>query len=98
MPLHQEPERSLLIAAPKFSNQLETINEIAKSLPENFHSTFPMKDVFAKTACMLLKGVEIESIGKKCESFFSKKDRGRWECQCISVILSREKICCERTF
>ena len=32
-PLHQEPERSLLIASPYFTNQLETIRHIAKSLP-----------------------------------------------------------------
>tara|TARA_Y100001936_G_C16071575_1_gene670992 strand:- start:758 stop:2266 length:1509 start_codon:yes stop_codon:yes gene_type:complete len=37
MPLHQEPERSLLIAAPKFSDQMETIKEISKNMPENFH-------------------------------------------------------------
>ena len=36
MPLHQEPERSLLIAAPKFSNQIETIKEISKKMPEGF--------------------------------------------------------------
>tara|TARA_B100000029_G_scaffold27791_1_gene27109 strand:- start:3525 stop:5057 length:1533 start_codon:yes stop_codon:yes gene_type:complete len=36
MPLHQEPERSLLIAAPKFSNQMETIKEISKKMPKNF--------------------------------------------------------------
>ena len=32
-PLHQEPEKSLLIAAPFYTNQLETIRHIAKSLP-----------------------------------------------------------------
>jgi hypothetical protein len=36
LPLHQEPERSLLIAAPKFSDQIETIQEIIKYLPENY--------------------------------------------------------------
>ena len=36
LPLHQEPERSLLLAAPKFSNQLETVKEISKILPENY--------------------------------------------------------------
>ena len=34
LPLHQEPERSLLIAAPKFSDQIETIKQIAKNLPK----------------------------------------------------------------
>jgi len=32
-PLHQEPERSLLIAAPYFTNQIETIKNIVKSMP-----------------------------------------------------------------
>jgi len=36
MPLHQEPERSLLIAAPKFSDQIKTIKEIVKYLPPNY--------------------------------------------------------------
>ena len=36
LPLHQEPERSLLIAAPKFSDQLCTIKEISKNLPKNY--------------------------------------------------------------
>lgn len=36
LPLHQEPERSLLIAAPKFSDQLRTVEEISKILPENY--------------------------------------------------------------
>jgi len=36
VPLHQEPERSLLIAAPFFTNQVETIRHIAKSIPANF--------------------------------------------------------------
>jgi len=36
LPLHQEPERSLLIAAPKFSNQIKTIREVMKNLPENY--------------------------------------------------------------
>ncbi len=31
--MHQEPERSLLIAAPFYTNQLEVIRNIAKSLP-----------------------------------------------------------------
>ena len=35
-PLHQEPERSLLIAAPKFSDQIETIKQVAKNLPSGF--------------------------------------------------------------
>jgi hypothetical protein len=35
-PLHQEPERSLLIAAPYFTNQLETIRHVAKSLPPGY--------------------------------------------------------------
>ena len=35
-PLHMEPERSLLIAAPYFTNQLEVIRNIAQSLPINF--------------------------------------------------------------
>ncbi len=33
LPLHQEPERSLLIAAPFFTNQIETIRHVAKSIP-----------------------------------------------------------------
>ena len=36
MPLHQEPERSLLIAAPKFSDQIKTIKEVVKNLPPNY--------------------------------------------------------------
>ena len=36
LPLHQEPERSLLIASPYFTNQLETIRHVAKSLPPGF--------------------------------------------------------------
>ena len=32
-----------------------------------------MKDVFAKTACMFLKGVKLESIGGKLSAFFPKK-------------------------
>ena len=35
-PLHQEPERSLLIAAPFYTNQIETIRHIVKSLPIGF--------------------------------------------------------------
>ena len=36
----------------------ELIFEI--NLPPNFHSTFPMKDVFAKPACMFLKGTKLD--------------------------------------
>ena len=32
-PLHQEPERSLLIACPYYTNQIETIRHIVKSMP-----------------------------------------------------------------
>ncbi|WP_428324957.1 hypothetical protein [Nitrosopumilus sp.] len=35
-PLHQEPERSLLIAAPYFTNQIEIIRFIAKSIPIDY--------------------------------------------------------------
>lgn len=35
-PLHFEPERSLLFAAPYFVNQLEVITQIAKSLPVGY--------------------------------------------------------------
>jgi hypothetical protein len=35
-PLHYEPERTLSTDAPYFTNQLETITNIAKSLPINF--------------------------------------------------------------
>ena len=35
-PLHVEPERSLLIAAPYFTNQLEFITSLAKSIPIGF--------------------------------------------------------------
>jgi len=35
-PLHMEPERSLLIAAPYFTNQLEFITSLAKSIPIEF--------------------------------------------------------------
>jgi len=35
-PLHQEPERVLLIGAPFYTNQLEVIKQIAKSLPIGF--------------------------------------------------------------
>ena len=33
-PLHVEPERSINLAAPNFSNQIEIIEEISKSLPD----------------------------------------------------------------
>ena len=36
LPLHIEPERSLLIAAPKFSDQIKTIQQVAKNLPDGF--------------------------------------------------------------
>jgi len=36
LPMHQEPERSLLIAAPFYTNQIETIRHIAKSLPPGY--------------------------------------------------------------
>jgi len=36
LPLHQEPERSLLLAAPKFTDQIKTIKEVSKNLPENY--------------------------------------------------------------
>lgn len=35
-PLHQEPERVLLIGSPFYTNQLETIRHIAKSLPVDY--------------------------------------------------------------
>lgn len=35
-PLHQEPERVLLIASPFYTNQIETIRHIAKSLPSGY--------------------------------------------------------------
>ena len=35
LPLHQETERSLLIAAPKFSDQLYTIKQISENLPKD---------------------------------------------------------------
>ena len=35
-PLHLEPERAVLIAAPYYTNQLEVIRNIAKSLPVEF--------------------------------------------------------------
>lgn len=34
--LHMEPERSLLLAAPYYTNQLETIRSIAKSIPIDY--------------------------------------------------------------
>ena len=37
LPLHQEPERSLLIAAPKFSNQLITVKKISEVLAEGYN-------------------------------------------------------------
>ena len=36
-PLHIEPERSTLIAAPLFTNQIEVITNIAKSLPSGYN-------------------------------------------------------------
>ena len=36
LPLHIEPERSLLIAAPFYTNQIETVKHIAKSLPVGY--------------------------------------------------------------
>ena len=53
------------------NKQPEFIIEI--NVPNNLHSTFPMKDIFAKTACMFLKGVELKSIGIKSEEFLQKK-------------------------
>lgn len=35
-PLHVEPERSLLLVAPYFTNQLETLTNISKSLPIDY--------------------------------------------------------------
>lgn len=35
-PLHSEPERALSIAAPYFTNQIETITHIAKSIPVGY--------------------------------------------------------------
>ena len=35
-PLHVEPERTLLIPAPYYTNQINTIENIARSLPSNF--------------------------------------------------------------
>ncbi len=35
-PLHQEPERVLLIGSPFYTNQIETIRHIAKSLPSGY--------------------------------------------------------------
>ena len=46
-PLHQEPERSLLIASPYFTNQLETIRHVAKSLPPGFR--LYVKEHFAQS-------------------------------------------------
>jgi len=36
LPLNQEPERSLLLDAPYFTNQIETIRHIAKSIPIDY--------------------------------------------------------------
>ena len=36
LPLNQEPERSLLIDAPFFTNQIETVNHISKSIPIDY--------------------------------------------------------------
>jgi len=36
LPLHQEPERSLLLDAPFYTNQIETTRNIAKSLPVGY--------------------------------------------------------------
>lgn len=36
LPLHQEPERSLLLDAPFYTNQIETIRNVAKSIPIDF--------------------------------------------------------------
>ena len=36
LPLHQEPERSLLLSAPKFTDQIKTIKEVSRNLPENY--------------------------------------------------------------
>ena len=49
-PLHSEPERALSIAAPYFTNQIEVITNIAKSLPVEY--TLYVKEHPA----MLLKG------------------------------------------
>ena len=43
------------------------------TLDDKSESTFPMKDIFAKTACMFLKGVKIESLGTQIENFVIKK-------------------------
>ena len=36
LPMHQEPERSLLIDAPFYTNQIEFIRHVAKSIPINY--------------------------------------------------------------
>ena len=36
LPLQQEPERSLLLSAPDYKNQIETVEYVSKCMPENF--------------------------------------------------------------
>ena len=36
LPLQQEPERSLLLSAPDYKNQVETVEYVSKCLPENY--------------------------------------------------------------
>ena len=36
LPLQQEPERSLLLSAPDYKNQIETVEYVSNCLPENF--------------------------------------------------------------
>ena len=57
---------------PVFQNKKpEYVFEI--NVDDKSESTFPMKDIFAKTACMFLKGVKIESLGTQIESFMIKR-------------------------
>ena len=36
LPLQQEPERSLLLSAPDYKNQIETVEYVSKCIPENY--------------------------------------------------------------
>ncbi|OUV54283.1 MAG: hypothetical protein CBC73_04340 [Flavobacteriales bacterium TMED113] len=53
------------------NKKAEYIFEINNSHQDE--STFLMKDIFAKTACMFLKGVRIDSLGTQIENFVLKK-------------------------
>ncbi len=86
-PLHQEPERILLIGSPYYTNQLETVRNIAKSIPINYklyvkeHPTQSMRDwrslsfykqiLALPNVTLLHPSISSKEIIKKCDLVIS---------------------------